>query len=325
MSYKSIIPTTIAVLGMLLSPINAAKANDGTYVSVWGGYFYTDAPEVEGFSQFFGASQFQEFPLDAEYGSFFGVSFSTAIDPTSLIFKHIEIYFEGQITEKDKQAISVPSGTIVTGFSIPDGRLILLNSSDTSAELERERYEFGANLSLSDQMPNLGPLNLVATIFGGFANENFSVTQIGPTFSDASKSDLDWQFFGLLLGTDATVPVTAGLDLILRGAAGFYHFDADADFVSTSTTLSFNQQTSDSDNDFGFRGKLSAELRAKLTEGMTVSLFGGIDYWSDIPYAKLPDSTPPFNVVRVPSHIDTDDVVDFKAGIKVTVSLDGQQ
>ncbi len=330
MSFKSIILTSIAVLGLLLSPLQTAQANDGTYVSVWGGYFYTDAPEVEGFSQNLVGGGFpliQDFPLDAEEGGFFGASFGTPIDPTSLFFKHIEVYFEGLITEKDKQAFADPSGITYTQFGFSDGIIAAVIPSVASAELERERYEFGANLSLGNQMPNFGPLNLVATVFGGFGNEDVFVHHFipGAGIFDTSKSDLDWQFYGLLLGTDATIPVSTSLDLILRGAAGIYYFDADADFVSTSDFASRNFQTSDSDNDFGFRGKLSAELRAKLSQDIVVSLFGGVDYWSDVPYSELTDSSTFLFSTGVPAHIDTDDVLDVKAGIKVTVSLDGNQ
>ncbi len=100
-------------------------------------------------------------------------------------------------------------------------------------------------------------------------------------------------------------------------------YDADGDFDSANLivgpTLSTNAAR-DSETDIGFRGKASLALRANLGDRVQVSVFGGIDNWSDVPYSKLPNPTS--FPAQSPAHIATDDVLDLKAGIKLTLFLD---
>lgn len=318
-----------AVFALLLPPLHTAKAADeGTYVSVWGGISIIDAPEVEGFSTAVNAADvlIKRHRLDADESGFFGVSYGTAIDPAALYFKRIELYFEGQITREDSQSAVNPSGANNIKFGIPTGEIVNGVDYSATAKMKRERYEFGVNLSQGGQMANLGPLNLGLTTFAGFGQEDASSSLAANTNSDFTntRSDLDWKFFGLMLATDTTIPVSTSLDLILKGSAGVYYYNADADFVSTSNNANNISQRADSDNDFGFRGKLSAELRAKLSEGVVVSFFGGVDYLSDVPYAQLTDSTKPRFSFQTPPQIGSDDLIDLKAGIKLTISLDSQ-
>ena len=314
--------TGLALVAGLAVPVSGGARAEGTAVSVWGGYFHTLAPEVEGFSN--GAVPgrpplFNHFTPDADDGGFFGASVSVPLDPGALLFGNVELYFEGQVTERDKGTdTSVNFGFIplADGFVATFG-----DTSALSARLERERYEFGANLSLPARPGGLLPFGLVVTPFGGFATEDAqSRVSRGVAFSQ-TNSDIDWWFLGVLVGTEYTLPLGVGFDLVVGGAGGIYAYDADADFDTTSN-VGAARSASDTDSDVGFRARASVALRTTLGEGVQVSVFGGLDYWSDLPYSKLPDPSA-FVPQQSPAHIATDDVLDLKAGIRLTMFLDG--
>lgn len=326
MRYVSGFLSVFVVLLVSLTTLPSAKADQGTYISLWGGYLDKDAPDVEGYS--IGNPFNATFGVSPDEGGFFGAAFGAPLSPGTFIFNHIEIYFEGQITETDSSRFDSNMGTniaIPTVGGFGRSSFSAMNAFVVS-EIERDRYEFGSKLAIGDQFPALGGANLSIIAFTGFGNENLDTLhqEIGGMLDfDITTVDLDWLFSGLMLGTNVNLPLSTNVALIISGAAGVYYFDADADFVTTASIAFPTGQSSDDENGFGFRGQLFGEVRSKLGGGMSLSVFGGVDYWSDAPSTRLtnPDLTlfaPPLT-----NRIETDDIVDLKAGAKITISLDG--
>ena len=175
----------------------AARANDGAgnrTMSFWGGYFSVDAPQIEGFSDGTSAN----LPIrnvtrsNPDQGWLGGISFGSDIEYNLLMFNRINWYFEGQMTERDEHArtsIGIGSIPYVSGLAAGVGPVPL------TAYAERERYEFGAQLSDFDNDGIWQDLQL--TLFGGFGSEYAVSTAVLPGFQlTTNKSDLDWWFAG---------------------------------------------------------------------------------------------------------------------------------
>lgn len=327
MKYASRFLSIFIVFLLSLTTFQIAKADQRNYLSIWGGYLHIDAPEVEGYS--LGNPFDSTFQVSPENAGFFGIAYGTPLNPNTFIFNHFEFYVEGQITETDSSRFDSTMGTniiipVVVGvssFSVANAFVV--------SELDRERYEFGSKLALGNQILQLGGANLSLISFVGFGNENLDTLHQeigGDNDFDRTTADLDWYFSGAMLGTDFKVPISTNVDFIIKGAAGIYYFDADADFRSTISIMGAVTQGNNKDkkDGFGFRGQLFAEVRSKLGAGMSLSLFGGVDYLSDVPYSSLPDTDPSLASPSRVTSIDTDDVVDLKVGAKITISLNGQ-
>ena len=74
----------------------------------------------------------------------------------------------------------------------------------------------------------------------------------------------------------------------------------------------------DRDSGVGFRGQASLGLNFALSESVVASLFGALDYWSDMPFAKTQVPNQP----GVPASLGDDDAIDLRAGVKLTLHLD---
>ena len=304
---------TFAIAGIATIP-DQAFANDRTF-SIWGGYFGTDAPEVNGFSD--GATAFppinQVFRASPDDGFFLGLAFGGPTDEMFFGSNHIEWYFEGQQTNSDELAITPigrPSIPIAFGSSA-----VALGTPPVAASLERERYEFGVSFSEFDTGDFWSGLTL--TPFGGIAAED-AVSIISTVVTPATtNSDLDWWFAGLMIGGEHVTPLGTGTEVIFNASGGLYYHNSSVDILSIVPAVF---TASDSDSGFGFRSKASIEFRRTLSETVQLSVFGGVDYWSETPFTLLPD--PSISLLQ-PVGIDTGSTLDYKAGIKLTIKTGG--
>lgn len=310
----------LAILVCVGSLPTAALATDltrDTDLSVWGGYFSTDAPKIEGYSD----GTTVNLPIrnntrsSPDQGGFFGVSFGTDIELNPLMFNRIEWYFEGQQTERDSNSLtSVGVGSIpfVTGLVAGIGPVPL------TAYAERERYEIGARLS---DFGNSGIWsNLQITPFGGFGSETAVSTAVHTGFGlSTNKSDLDWRFAGVLAGGEYVLPLANNLDLALEGNVGPYFYDASAKLSGVHNLSSAKETFSESGS--GIRANAQVELRKMVSSSLELAVFGGVDFWSSVPYVRL-NNPVDWNSTR-PSGIGSDQLLDLRAGVKLTLKLGG--
>lgn len=312
-----------AALGFSFSAFTlagTAQAQDDPTLSFWGGYFFTHAADVEGYSIGNGTNPpvIDVFRPQPKEGGFAGMSFGRALDSNSFFFDHVEAYVQGHWTSRDSSS-AVGVGTFPT-IPMVNGNLAAASTAEVSAKMTRERYEFGAEFSLTGAtLPEL-PFDWGVTPFGGVAYENSArALFLGGPYVKTS-ADIDWHFAGLMLGGKKALPIGSGFEFVFGAAGGVYVYDAKGDFNTVSTAPAFPANSArDSDSDVGFRGKAKLELRAVVSERVQVSLFGEVDYWSDVPHAKLPDPTG-FNG-QPPAHISKDDMLDVNAGVKVSFAL----
>ena len=297
----------------LLAGTFPAAAEENEF-SVWGGFFLTNAPEIEGFSDGTSAN----LPIrnvtrsEPDQGWFGGISYETSVYSDQAMFRKIEWYFEGQNTERDSNALtSVGVGSIpfVTGLAAGIGPVPL------TASAERERYEFGASLSEFDNAQTWR--NLQITPFGGFGSEHAASTAVLPGFGlTINNSDLDWWYIGLMFGREHSINLSDGLDLVFEGNAGPYYHDASGDLTGVHNLG--GSSASISGNGVGVRANAQIELRRMVTQSLDFSVFGGVDYWTNIPFTKLSD---PSNFTTQPVGVRSGETLDLRVGVKVTLKL----
>ena len=293
--------SALATMAVAAACTGAAADGSNSYVGIYGGAFFPDAPKVASHG-FGGGPQF----LDIDVGGFAGVVLGTPLEPNTLLFHHFEIYAEGQITEQDE--LSTPG---IATIASHDGLVgaIFAPGDRIEAELDRERYEFGMRYRLDPGAHKPLPVSIVVTPFGGFGNENVQTTVSTGEFK---TSDLDWWFVGAMFGAEHTINLGGPFSVALSGNAGGYYFDADGKYRDAFIgSGGFDA----SDDGFGFRGQGKVELRTMVFEGVQVSIFGVADYWSSVPYSNLS------SVAFVATQLDTDDVLDLKVGAQLTISM----
>ena len=98
--------------------------------------------------------------------------------------------------------------------------------------------------------------------------------------------------------------------------AGPYYHNASGDLSGVHNLGGAN--ASISGNGVGVRANAQIELRRMVTQSLDFSIFGGIDYWTNVPFTKLSD---PSNFTTQPVGVRTGETVDFLVGVKVTMKL----
>ena len=308
---------TLLCVGVFPPVALATEHTRDRYLSVWGGYFSTDSPKIEGYSD----GTTVNLPIlnitksDPDYGGFFGVSFGTYIEPNPLMFNRIEWYFEGQQTERDSNSLtSVGVGSIpfVTGLAAGIGPVPL------TAYAERERYEIGARLSDFDSNGMWSNLHIAP--FGGFGSETAVTTAVFSGFGlSTNKSDLDWRFAGIMAGGEYVLPIVTNLDLAFEANVGPYFYDANAKISGVHNLDSAKEKFSDSGS--GVRANAQIELRKMVTSSLELAVFGGVDVWSSVPYIRLKNPID-WNSQQPPA-IGSNQLLDLRAGVKLTLKLGG--
>jgi hypothetical protein len=133
-------------------------------------------------------------------------------------------------------------------------------------------------------------------------------------------SDVSANLFGAQLALEAALPLAGNLSLIGRGSAGVYNVSADGDFSSGAVQPGFTSKASVSDGSSraGYRLGAEAGFRYAVNSSTWLSLTTSVDYLSEVPTAVLPrfqsDSA---------AHIGFDDLLDWRSGIRLTFSTDG--
>ena len=103
--------------------------------------------------------------------------------------------------------------------------------------------------------------------------------------------------------------------LVADFGAGIYVLDAKGS-INFSSLAFASQAVSDKENKIGFRGRVLGGLKFALSQSVSASVFGGIDYWSETPYAALPVTFP-----APAARLRTDDLIEVKAGVSILMAL----
>ena len=129
--------------------------------------------------------------------------------------------------------------------------------------------------------------------------------------------DVDGFFGGVMAVVQPEYAFTPHVSFVADLGAGLYGVDAEArSITSLHPPLSFN----DSDGTLGFRARAKGGFRFNATDAISLTLFGGIDWWSDVPVA---DQRRFFGPPGPPPSVKFVDLVELKAGATLTVVLGG--
>ena len=295
-------------------------APGGTYVSIYGGYIYSDAPDVRGLDAGPTVPQLEETDVYVDHNGFGGLEFGYALPDGSawLGIDRIEVFFEAGHGSLDDDGRDFVIGL----------RDVAGNTGTTSAsgagvphQTERERgyYDFGLRLRADDHMFGDQALPVFVEPFFRYAHDDTFMGFTNGANIFGREGNIDAYFLGVLAGVDPEMPLSETLTLVGSFSGGIYYYHGEGDFRSSANTFAaFNESFDDTKEGVGFRGRAMLALRHMISPGMSISLFGGIDFWSDVPYANLPVNT----VNTQPAKVRSSDEFDVKAGVRVTISLD---
>ncbi len=293
---------------------------DGFYFSFFGGGVHQNAPEVVAYDRIF-------FPpaipagliaspksVASQDGGFAGIDLGFLLGDGVLPFgiqnARLEATFSANIFDDGK--ISNPGGAIGTNNSIQyvDGSGNVASAiTPISAVQKTEVYD--GSLSLKGELARAEVVDLTSSLeLFVRAREDTTKTSLGVTFRNA---DVDSWYFGTLIALQPEFKLGNGLSFATDFGAGVYVADADANFAMNLGPV---QQLSDKETKVGFRGRLGGALKAEVAQGVAASLFGTVNYWSDMAYARMPGATD-----RSPSRVAFDSLIEAKFGARLSVAL----
>ena len=312
-----LVSTAVIFASPAFAEMGQAPVSKGIYVSVEGGYLRQDAESVLGHGISADGVDVADTSVEAENGYFAGISIGAALAPRSLLgtFDRIEASFSfGKITEDESDTRLAPGFTSLTSV---DGLTTFTFRDFGDSEYERKTYD-GA-LALKRDIGTGVTLSLEPFVRVTDEDIKSTVSTSNPVDTAWRQSDISSRYYGALLALEPEVAITPSTSLVARVGAGVYGYDFDADFESGGDPF-FAAKGSDDKNGVGFRGTLGVGVKVKAWEGASVTAFGSADYWSDTQVAVLPTNDP--NILGDAARIDTDDLWDLRAGVRLTVGLD---
>lgn len=299
---------TVARAEMGLSPTGP----DRMYFTFFGGYVNSDGTATPGHGVTPGPS-FAADLFEAENGGYGGVTAGFVFDgvsPFGLLNFRIETGFA--VSDFDEKS------------STPSGYLLTLNSLGTfgpnpiSTVQSRKVHDWfvrfkGDKETAQDQGVAFG----LELFFRQSDDDTTSIFTGGGNVGQLRSHDVDAFFAGVMAMVQPEYSITPTISAIADLSVGLYAVDAEARsravFIGTTR---FN----DSDGTVGFRTRAKGGLRFEATDMVSLTLFGGVDYWSDVPVA---DQKGIFgNPARLPN-LKFKDLVELKAGLSLTVLLGG--
>ncbi len=311
-----------ATLLSFATPANAEMGSSpvapgGSYLSIFGGFFDTNIDSVRGHAS---GTVLSETSVDVDGDGFGGVEFG--FTPTNGLswIDRVEWFFEFGGGDDKVNETNVP-------FRIVDVTGVYQSSASAlTAKTKRDfdYYEFGFRLRNDNQ--NIGGHVLPVFIepFLRFTEDDTSTQILSQMLSTRNREgDVDAWFLGFMAGVDPELQVSQSVKLVASLAAGLYYVDADGKFRSTANNFAlFNQSFSDDEDAIGFRGRAQGAIKFALTQAAIVSLFAGVDYWSDVPVAHMPNNIGAITTPQGAAHVDMEDAVEVKAGARLTIALD---
>ena len=312
-----------ATLLSFATPANAEMGSSpvapgGSYLSIFGGFFDTniDFGPRSCFRDRAQTKRRSTWMVTVSAVSMFGFT------PTNGLswIDRVEWFFEFGGGDDKVSETNVP-------FRIVDVTGVYQSSAGAlTAKTKRDfdYYEFGFRLRNDNQ--NIGGHVLPVFIepFLRFTEDDTSTQILSQMLSTRNREgDVDAWFLGFMAGVDPELHVSQSVKLVASLAAGLYYVDADGKFRSTANNFAlFNQSFNDDEDAIGFRGRAQGAIKFALTQAAIVSLFAGVDYWSDVPVAYMPNNIGAITTPQGAAHVDMEDVVEVKGGARLTIALD---
>lgn len=317
---KTFLPALAVAAGVAFSGSQAHAEMGGSpvepgtiYMSLLGGYLFADVPKVIGYASGPSSGVRVDRKIGVPNNWFAGaeIGYNFKNGASWLGVNRVELVFEtGRGTEEKNRHDQTGSMVRVTGTN--SGVIVALpNGFPQYSSRERIYYEGSIRLR-NDQIAIANQrLNLYA--------EPFSRTLLDETFAalDSSisrKGDVSSFFGGIMLGIEPEIEIANKFAIVFGLSGGLYYVHADGEFSDNSTP----DQLGDTEDALGLRARASLALKKKLSERMSVSLFGLVDYWSASPFASMPTNLTPLGI---PAKLDFEQSIEAKAGVRVTFAL----
>lgn len=311
----------------LATEMGRAPVSSGVYVTLDGGYAYSDGASAIGHAisqtgaiadpsteTFVGAHD--GYAIGGSVGYVAPADFAAAL-PVS----RIEGYLSFSSTdESNTDNVSDPQRTTLK--SVDGTALAIIGLTATSAQ-ELRSTEGGVRFAYDQETGAALSLSFVLTPFIRHIDEQTSSVAIGTADTAWRDADVTTLAYGVTIAVEPEVWLTPTFALVGRLGAGVYGYTADGDFSSRSTAGGggfdpFAASLSDDESGVGFRGELGAGLKLKLTETVTLTGYGEATYLSAVGSAELPDNQ---FVTATTSGVDTSDSWEFRGGARISVGL----
>lgn len=313
---------------------HTAKADMGTapvgppgiYISFEGGYLYHDADGVIGHGIVLApGGDPQDIFVSADDGYFFGglIGFENGT-PFLFGFHRVELYFLYGNADDGRTDTAPPLADLA--LTSVDGT-VLVTGGGTRGKTETERETWEGALRFEDD-DGINQTTTVTWVFApfirNFDESTFSFVEGGVCGGPCvarRNGDVDTWLYGVYVAVEPETWLTPNLALVARLGAGVYGYDSDGKFRSSSNAAPppdfFAANVKDGDSGVGFRGLFGIGLKFKLAPNANFEAFGEADYFSDVGTAHM--STNQQNTFV--SHVDTDDLWELRAGIRLTLGL----
>ena len=282
------------------------------YFTLFGGYVNSDGTATPGHGGP-GFGPLPAFLFEAEHGGFGGVTAGFVFEhvmPLGLKNFRIETSFAVSIFDDDEA--STPLG------SIHD--LDATNSVvDRSTVSRQSRHVYDWSIAFKGDREMSSELGGAIALELFFRHSEDRTTATDVSLGPFRNHDVDGFFFGAMAVVQPEYMLTPSLSLVADLGAGIYGVNADA--RSIANVVFGVRRFNDSEATVGFRGRANGGLRFNATDSVSITLYGGVDYWSDVPVANQDRR---FGAPAFLPAVKFKDLVELEAGIALTFLLGGQ-
>jgi hypothetical protein len=260
--------------------------------------------------------------IDPEDGGFGQLTIGYVLKTPMFGFNRLEIVGGFSRTSDDNQSFgafgmrSVDNHAAIATAGVP------IENLEVTAEARAANQEI--TLRFKSDMPVAQPGGLLTFSFEPYyrhsSNETSTVATNTSLIHNTSSrtTDIDSDSFGAMLAVEGQVPVAQNVFLVGRGSGGLYYLDSDAKFSDKFNLFGpLSHSVKDDDSFGGYRLGAEAGLRFEATSTAWFTLFGAVDYLSDVPIADLPRYQS-----DAAAHIEKDDAFVWQTGLRLTFVAD---
>lgn len=181
-----------------------------------------------------------------------------------------------------------------------------------SSQTDQQTTRFDGSIALKGDVIERDGFSLPVGVefFAVDVDQDITISGTGATFFSA---DIDANYYGVMGVLEPELQLTDQFSVVLRLAGGFYAYDFDGQFSGV-----VGATVNDSENGIGARAEAVGGLKMFLTEAFSLTLFGGVEYWSETPIANYPEA------LGTTAFVDRTELFAVKAGVMATVAFGGQ-
>lgn len=313
---------TLATAGAATADMGLAPAAPGqVYGSAEGGFLYQEGGDVNAYGISSAPGTYVDQFLSAQEGWLAGLQLGYESGKpfiSFLPFTRVELFVFGGRTNDDRTDTAPPLADI--SVKSVDGQINVIGGSIASADTERETIEFGYRSEFDQRVDADTTITWGYVSFIRNSQEDTLVTCTALCGVTRSAGLDDW-LFGSMLMMEPEFRISPAVALVGRLGAGFYLWDAEADFRSTAIAAPgspFNASVHDEEDGVGFRGSLGASLKIIVAPGAFLETYAEADYFSDMATARFANAS---TTDTTPSFIDEDSMWEFRTGGRLTLQL----